>query len=236
MIRLVIVENHPAIADGLASLLRGVPDIEVVGLASTPRDAHVLLDRETPDVVLCDVMLGPSDAGFGLLAAHGDRSAFLMYSAFDYPAHHVRAIEGGALGYLSKSVEVEVIIRAIRRAAEGSTSFPPSVLASARQAPRRPTAREQQLLLHLSRGATNEDLAASLGLVVKSVEGMIRRLFDRYGVDNRTQLARFALAQGWLTGGNGDGSEQPAAGTDAVGGGAGEGEPVQDSPRRGSRG
>src|SRR5829696_8563111 len=146
-------------------------------------------------------MLGGHDAGFDLLAAHRTQSAFVMYSAFDYPAHHVRAIEGGAAGYLSKSAELEVIVRSIQRAAQGGSSFPSDVLDSARHAPRPPTPRERELLGLLAGGSTNEDLGLALGLRVKSVEGMIRRLFDRYGVDNRTQLARYALAQGWLTSG-----------------------------------
>jgi DNA-binding NarL/FixJ family response regulator len=204
VIRLLIVEDHPAIAEGLAALIGATQDIDVVGVTSDESEARQLIARQSPDVVLCDVMLNGRDAGFDLLRAHRGDAAFVMYSAFDYPAHHVKAIEGGAAGYLPKTAEVELIVRAIGRAAAGEHTFPPDVLDSARRAPRPPTRRERELLVRLAAGATNEDLAAALGLRVKSVEGMLRRLFDRYGTDNRTQLARYASQQGWLTGGLGD--------------------------------
>jgi DNA-binding NarL/FixJ family response regulator len=206
MTRLVIVEDHTAIAQALAVLLAG-PDITVIGTASDVETADELIGGQAPDVVLCDVMLGGRDGGFDLLDRHGAATRFLMYTAFDYPAHHARALRGGAAGYLPKTVDAEAIVKALRHVAAGGTYFPPSVIDSARRAPRPPTEREHQLLVLLAEGAQNDAMARELGLRVKTIEGMIRRLFDRYGVDNRTQLARFATRQGWLTG---IGDEEPA--------------------------
>jgi two-component system response regulator DesR len=152
-------------------------------------------------VVLCDVMLTGRDDGFRLLAAHHAEARFVMYSAFDFPAHHVRAIDEGAAGYVSKMADADEIARAIRRVAAGGVAFGPEVLASARQAPRPPTPRERQVLELLVDGASNDEMARGLGIRVKTIEGTIRRLFDRYSVENRTQLARYALRQGWLTSG-----------------------------------
>ena len=198
MTRLLIVEDHTAIAQGLSVLLSG-PEIDVVGTAGDAETADELMRTGDPDLVLCDVMLGGRDVGFDLLARHGARARFVMYTAFDYPAHHARALKGGAAGYLSKLADTETIAKALRHVAAGGQWFPRGVLDSARRAPKPPTDREHQLLVLLAEGEPNEGMARIMGLRVKTIEGMIRRLFDRYGVDNRTQLARFAMRQGWLT-------------------------------------
>lgn len=198
MTRVAVVEDHRAIAEGLAALLAG-EGIEVVGTASTPELADELIRSKRPDVVLCDVMLGGHDAGFELLASLKGVSRFLMLSAYDYPAHHSRAIAAGAAGYLSKMIDAEGLVAAVEAVAAGRTGFDPSVVESAKHAPRQPTPREREMLRELARGATNDEIAGALRISVKTVEGMIRRLFERYGVTNRMELARLANAQGWLT-------------------------------------
>lgn len=196
--RIVIVEDHPAIGEGLAALLNG-DGVSVVGTAATAEAAETVIREQRPDVVLCDVMLGGRDAGFDLLAKLGKISRFLMMSAFDYPAHHARAIRAGASGYVSKMVDANALVHAIQLVAAGERGFDASVLESARRAPRFPTNREREMLVELAHGATNEEIAAALRISVKTVEGMLRRLFERYGVTNRTELVRLANAQGWLT-------------------------------------
>ena len=200
MIRLLIVEDHAVCADGLAALLQVKDDVEVVSIARDERRAAELIGSLNPDVVLCDVMIAGCDRGFALQRTYGRRSRFILYSPSDYPAHQVRAVREGAAGYVPRSADLDAILGALRRVAAGGTAFPPDVLASVRGAPREPTERERELLVMLARGATNEELAGRMDLRIKSVEGMLRRLFDRYGVENRTQLAWYALAQGWLTG------------------------------------
>ena len=199
MIRLVVIEDHPAIAEALAALLRQEEDLAVEHVLADPDTAAELLATTPPDVVLCDVMLGGRDAGFDLLTSVGGRSRFVMYSAYDFPSHHSKAIARGAYGFVSKLASAEDIVAAIRRAANGEKSFAPHVLRSARAAPPEPTRRELQLLELLAEGASNDELAARLDISPKTVEGTIRRLFDRYSVENRTQLARLAMRQGWLT-------------------------------------
>jgi DNA-binding NarL/FixJ family response regulator len=198
MIRLVIVEDHPAIAEAMAALLGAEPDIRVIGVANDPERAALMIDELAPDVVLCDVMLGGRDAGFDLVSRAGSRSRFLMLTAYDSQSYHVRAIRVGAAGYLSKMSDAKTIAATIRRIHAGHRGFSMDVLRSASQAPTPPTRREMQLLELLSEGATNDEIASALGIRAKTVEGMLRRLFDRYAVDNRTQLARYAARQGWV--------------------------------------
>ena len=201
MIAVAIVEDHPAIAEGLAALIGAEPDIDIVWVAGSEPTADGLLATSRPDVVLCDVMLDGRDDGFELLARHGRTVKFILYTAFEFPAHHARALQGGAAGILSKIAPAEEIVAAIRRVNGGGKAFPARVLQSARRAPRPPSARELQLVALLVEGLSNDELATRLGRSSKTVEGSLRRLFERYGCDNRTQLARLAMRQGWLTGG-----------------------------------
>jgi DNA-binding NarL/FixJ family response regulator len=199
MIRIVLVEDHPAIADGLAALLGSEPDLEIVGIAHTLREAEEMLERAPFAIVLCDVMLEGRDDGFELLRRFGSTQPFIMLTAYDFQAHHAAAVAGGAAGYLSKLSDAATIARTIRRVAAGESAIPAPVMESARRAPAPPTARERQLLTMLTAGASNDDIAFAMGIKVKTVEGMLRRLYDRYGTANRTQLVRFSLHQGWLT-------------------------------------
>lgn len=195
--RLLIVEDQPAVAKALGLLLMSQDGIEGVAIATDAASAREVFEREHPDVVLCDVLLGEGETGFDLLRDLGGRARFLIFTAWDLANYHARSLREGAAGFVSKTAPTETIFEAIRAVAAGDDWFPPEVLASAASAPRQPTPRELELLAHLDRGATNEEIAAAMGLRVKSVEGMFRRMFDRYEVDNRTMLARLAIREGW---------------------------------------
>lgn len=214
VIRVAILEDHAAIAEGLGALL-ATSGMRVVGIAHTATEAHDLIRVEQPAVVLCDVMLGGRDAGLELAERHGARSRFLMLSAYDFPAHHARAVRAGAAGYLSKLEDAATLLEAIRAVAAGRRVFSPAVLASAKRALKPPTDRECELLVCLADGASNDACAEALGISVKTVEGMLRRLFDRYGAGNRTQLVRVATREGWLPvefAGSADGVARTTAG------------------------
>jgi DNA-binding NarL/FixJ family response regulator len=198
VIQLAIVEDHPAIADGLAALLRQSPDVTVVGTAADTASASALIERESPDVVLCDVRLARGDDGFDLVRRFTPDRAFIMLTVVSYPSYHVRALELGAKGYLSKMATVEEILEAVRRVAAGGTAFPPAARAAVSDALRVPTPRELEILALVVEGHANAEIARRLSLRVKTVESQLRRLFDRYDVGSRTALARLAVQQGWI--------------------------------------
>jgi two-component system response regulator DesR len=198
MIRLAIVEDHPAIADGLAALLRDEVDVTVVGTARDADAADRLIQTQSPDVVLCDIRLaGPVD-GLQLLARHDSGPAFIMLSAYSYPSYYAAAVEHGAKGFLSKMATIAEILKAVRTVAAGGSTFPDSVRRAARAALRPPTPRECQILTLVAEGRANADIAELLSLRVKTIESQLRRMFDRYDVGSRTSLVRVAQRQGWL--------------------------------------
>jgi DNA-binding NarL/FixJ family response regulator len=197
VIRLAIVEDHPALADGLATLIKGSADVDVVGTALDVDAASALIDRAAPDVVLCDVRLGVGD-GFDLVRRHSPGPAFVMLSAYSFPSYHARAVELGVKGYLSKMATADQILDAVRAVASGRTAFPIDARRSAREALRVPTSRELEILTLVADGHSNVEIAERLSLRVKTVESQLRRLFDRYDVTSRTGLARLAVRQGWI--------------------------------------
>lgn len=197
MIRVAIVEDHPAIADGLAALIRQSEDVSVVGTARDVQSASTLIEHESPDIVLCDIRLAEASDGFDLVSRHRSGPAFIILSAYWYPSYHVKAVELGAKGYLSKMATVEQIIGAVKIVAAGGTAFPPAARRAASAALRMPTPRELEILALVAEGHSNAEIADRLSLRVKTVESQLRRLFDRYDVTSRTALVRLAARQGW---------------------------------------
>lgn len=202
LIRVAVVDDHPATAEGLASLLAASADVEVVGTARDISGARDLIRAATPDVVLCDIELGGGGRGFELLATQrpgeGTMPAVVFFSAYDYPAFRALAMEGGAAGYLLKTAPLAEILDAIQTAAAGGTTFTSDDLRAARSGLRPPSERELEVIGLIVAGRSNEDIAAQLAIGPKTVESHLRRLFARYSVYNRTALAILAVRQGWV--------------------------------------
>jgi DNA-binding NarL/FixJ family response regulator len=200
VIRLAIVEDHPAIAEGLMALLRLESGLTVVGSARDSVAAERLIAAESPDVILCDIRLAGTVDGLELLARHAAGPAFIMLSAYSYPSYYVAAVDHGAKGYLSKMASIEQIVAAVRTVAAGGTAFPSDVRRVVRSALRPPTPREAQILALVAEGLGNAEIAERLSLRLKTIESQLRRMFDRYDVASRTSLVRVARQQGWIEG------------------------------------
>ncbi len=202
MIRVAIVEDHPATAEGLAALLDKEPDVIVIGTAPNLDQAKTLIRSKAPDVVLCDVELAGSGRGFELLGDTSDAEAkapaIVFLSSYDYPAFYAFALERGAAGYLLKTEPVSEIVRAIRKAAAGGKTFDVAAIRVGAPSHRRPSEREVGLISRLAAGRSNDEIALELGISVRTVESHLRRLFARYGVFSRTELAMLSVREGWV--------------------------------------
>jgi DNA-binding NarL/FixJ family response regulator len=205
-IRVLVVDDHPAIAAAVRAAAvaeQGVHqrDIEVVGAARAVDEALDLLARPgaQPDIVLCDVQLQAGTDGLQVVqraVAAGVRA--IVVTSFDRSSLMRAAFEHGASGFLHKGVDVAEILRAVRVVADGGTAFSAASLDAVRYGPRPPSAREVGVMRELQRGATNEEIGARLGIARRTVESHLRRLFDRYGVVSRTELAFLAVREGWI--------------------------------------
>jgi len=202
-IRVAIVEDHPVVREGTAAILAAQPGITVEGTAGSLTEARALLARVEVDVVLLDIRLG-GESGLGLLAATDrpaadsrptNRPAIVVLTAYDYPQYADAALRMGAAGFVLKTAPLGEIVAAIRLAAAGGLAFQvrPSVPAA-----ERPTARELDVVRLVVDGCSNDEIGAALGIGARTVETHLRRLFERFAIASRTELATRALREGWL--------------------------------------
>jgi DNA-binding NarL/FixJ family response regulator len=200
MIRLLVVDEHPVIGEGIRAILNDQPDFWVDTVTDV-NSATAALDARHHDIVICEIRLQGRNAGLDLLRQRRiDGSAFIMFSAHSIPSFYAEAVELGAAGFLSKTASPDKIVRSIRTVAEGGRAISAAALKGARIARRKPAPRELEIVALVAAGATNAEIARRLLIGLPTVEGVLRRLFDRYSVPNRTALARLADGEGWLPG------------------------------------
>jgi DNA-binding NarL/FixJ family response regulator len=198
-IRVLLVDDHPVVLDGLAAGLRQ-HGIEVTGLAMSLAQARAILAGGNIEVVLVDIRL-PDGSGTELfrLAKDPGAPAFIVLSSFATAEYLEVAMSLGARGYLLKSAQTSDLVAAVRRVAAGVPAFTPEQLLEGHGAIWSPlSAREARIVARLLAGRSNAEIGADLGLSTKRVEAYLTRLFERYDVASRTELALRAQAEGWL--------------------------------------
>ena len=194
-VRAVVVDDHPVVREGTASLLASQPAIQVVATAGSIDGVRDAIARVAADVLLLDIRLG-SDSGLGLLGTSPDGPAIVVLTAYDYPQYADAALRLGASGFVLKTAPIAELLDAIRRVAAGGLAF------SVRPRPGASSARLSERELDVVRlvvdGRSNDEIAARLGIGAKTVESHLRRLFERFDLASRTELATRALREGWL--------------------------------------
>ena len=193
-IRVVVVDDHPVVRDGTAALLAAQDGIEVAGTAGSIDEARQVLAAVAADVVLLDIRLG-TGSGLSLLTDDGPRPAVVVVTAYDYPQYAEAALRLGASGFVLKTAPIAELLDAIRRAAAGGLAFGVRPQASDRA---RLSRRELDVVGLVIEGRSNDEVAAALGIGAKTVETHLARLFERFGIASRTELATRALREGWL--------------------------------------
>lgn len=205
-IRLAIVDDHPIVRDGTAGLFAAQPNVEVVAVGSTLDEARgILASADPPDVLLLDIQLG-SDSGLSLLTdeAGGDdggrggpgarQTAVVLLTAFDYPQYAAAALQLGAAGFVVKTAPIAELVAAVEAAATGHLAFDER----ARGRLDRLTGRELEIARLATAGRSNDEIGRALGIATKTVEAHLGRLYARFDVASRTELAARALREGWL--------------------------------------
>ena len=130
-IRIVVVDDHPVVRDGLVGMLAGQPDLQVVAQAANGREALLQVERHDPDVVLMDLRMPEMDGVSAItqLRERGHRANVLVLTTYDRDEDIVPAIEAGATGYLLKDTPREELFRAVRAASRGESALTPAVAA-----------------------------------------------------------------------------------------------------------
>lgn len=205
-IRVLIVDDHEIVREGLQILLSEEPGVEVVGTAKDGGDALALIKKHKPDVVLMDIAMPVMDGIETTRRVVSDFPAtrVLILTSYSDDLRVRDAIQAGATGYLLKDVLKADLLNAIRSAAEGKPALHPDaqqyLMRQMTGVDPRPhsrlTAREFDILKLIASGKSNKEIALALSLTEGTVKGYVSAIFDKLGVADRTQAALYAVEHG----------------------------------------
>lgn len=212
MIRLLIIDDHEMVREGLKAMLTAEPDFEIVGDTANAEQAFELIARLHPDVILLDIRL-PGVSGVDVCRTVTERypeTAVIILTTFTDEALVAQCIQAGARGFIVKDIERFDLKRSIRAVARGEAAIDPkaavAVLAQLRRAPQvsqgpspEPLSPQQIVILRLvAQGLSSREIATQLYLSENTVKGYVQEILHRLGVKNRTEAVMVAVKQGWL--------------------------------------
>jgi DNA-binding NarL/FixJ family response regulator len=207
-IRVLVVDDHPVVRQGLRTFLDLQGDIVVVGEAADGDACVAAAEELRPDVVLLDLRMPEADGLVALrgLRQQGNPARVLVITSFTDPAAVLPAVRAGAAGYVYKDVDPPALAAAIRAVHAGHVLLHPDVarlLAVGDAQPpavARLTAREREVLTEIARGRSNREIARTLQLSEKTVKTHVSAVLTKLGLQDRTQAALFAVRSGLLDG------------------------------------
>ena len=215
-IRLLLVDDHTLVRQGLRNILESETDFEIVGEADNGQQAVEVAQELLPDVVLTDIRMGDVD---GVTATRRIRAAVpsakvIVLTNYDEDELVFSSIRAGASGYLLKEVQSQQLIDAVRHVAQGYTLVYPSVAKRVLDEFGQPrlaapsstngfdaeladlTPRERQILRLIAHGRTNKDIGATLGITERTVKTHVSNIFAKLQLSDRTQAALYAHRKG----------------------------------------
>jgi two-component system response regulator DevR len=212
MIRLLIIDDHEMVREGLKAMLISEPDFAIVGDAANAEQALALIERLHPDIVLLDIRL-PGVSGIEVCRTVTTRypeTAVIILTTFSDENLVAQCIQAGARGFIVKDIERFDLKRSIRAVARGEAAIDPkaavAVLAQLRKAPPthteplpEPLSSQQLVILRLvAQGLSSREIATQLYLSENTVKGYVQEILHRLGVKNRTEAVMVAVKHGWL--------------------------------------
>jgi DNA-binding NarL/FixJ family response regulator len=205
MIRVMLVDDHPVVREGLRGMLEAELDLTVVGEAGSGEEAVAQARVLETDVILMDLRMRDLD-GVGAterILADNPRSTVVVLTTYETDADILRAVEAGASGYLLKDASRADLANAIRAAARGETVLAPSVAGRLVNQVRRPatqslSGREVEVLRLVAKGLTNADIGRSLHISEATVKTHLLRTFGKLDVSDRTAAVTTAMSLGLL--------------------------------------
>ncbi len=206
-IRVLIVDDHAVVRQGLRMFLRIDPEIDVVGEAEDGEEALRLAAELQPDVVLMDLLMPRMDGITAITHLHEtwpDIEVIALTSVLE-DMSVVGAIKAGAMGYLLKDTEADQLCRSIKAAAAGQVQLSPQAAArlmrevKAPDSPETLTERETDVLRLIGQGLSNKEIARELGIGEKTVKTHVSNVLSKLGVLSRTQAALHAVRIGLVT-------------------------------------
>ena len=205
MIRLLIVDDHPVVRDGLRGMFAGDDRFQVVGEAASGDEALAVARSAAPDVVLMDLRMPGMDGvtTIGALRRTGSTARVLVLTTYDTDSDVLPAIKAGATGYLLKDTPREELFRAVSAAHRGESVLSPAVagrlIGQLRSPAREPLSqRELEVLRLTARGRTNRETAAELFISEATVKTHLLHVYAKLGVRDRAAAVAAAFERGLL--------------------------------------
>jgi DNA-binding NarL/FixJ family response regulator len=206
MIRIVVIDDHPVVREGLVASLEDAPEFRVVGSAASAEEALPLVSARKPDVILLDLEL-PGTSGLDAIPALAQAhpaGRLLILTAYDTEERVLGAIRAGAKGYLLKGASLKEIAHAIRAVHAGESYLQSRIAATvmAELGPgRRPATlsrREREVLRLVADGQANKQIAQALGITERTVKFHVTSILNKLGADNRAHAVAVAAQRGLI--------------------------------------
>jgi DNA-binding NarL/FixJ family response regulator len=199
-IKVMVVDDHPLMRVGVASIINARADMTVVAQTGTGEEAVSLFAQHKPDITLMDLRLPQMSGVDSILAIRGRWPAarFVVLTTYEGDEDIHRALEAGAKGYVIKGMPYQTLIDALLRVHSGGRFLPPPVARAlaARMPDSELSSREQEVLRHLVDGMTNKEIANLLGITEATVKCHVSTILMRLNVSDRTQAVVTALQRG----------------------------------------
>ena len=202
MIRIMVVDDHPLLRDGIAALLAGQPDLELVAQASNGREAIEQFRRHAPDVTLMDLQM-PEMSGIDAIVAIREASPdarVLVLTTYSGDVQVLRALKAGARAYLLKNLLHKELLTTIRAVHAGQKTMSPSVAAELADfsGDEALTPREIEVLRLIASGLANKEIAAQLSITEETVKSRVKNILMKLRANDRTHAAMIGLRRGIL--------------------------------------
>jgi DNA-binding NarL/FixJ family response regulator len=207
-IRILLVDDHPIVRDGLAAVIASQPDLVVVGEAGDGLQALELAKQTTPDVILLDLEMPELDGVETLirLKDEGSTARVIVFTAFDSDERILSAVQAGARGYLLKGTPRQELFNAIRVVHAGGSLLQPIVASKlmrrVRQEPTQPgeslTSRELEVLEQLALGLQNKEIGAALSITERTVKFHVSAILGKLDAGNRTEAVAIGAKRGLI--------------------------------------
>lgn len=199
-IRVLIVDDHTIVRQGLVAMIENEPDMTVVGQVGNGVEAIALYRQLQPDVTLMDLQMPQMSGADATLAICTEfaNAHIIILTTYDGDEDIYRALRAGAKGYLLKDAEPEALLSAIQLVHSGQQYIPSEVAAKLVQRMNVPelTDREQEVVRQMALGLSNHDIGAALSITESTVKFHINRILSKLGVSDRTQAVITALKRG----------------------------------------
>ena len=201
-IRVFCVDDHPLMREGIATVIKNEPDMQLVAEASTGHDAIRGFREHRPDVTLMDVRM-PDMGGIDALVAirtEFPNARVIMLTTFEGDAEIKRALEAGARGYMLKSMPRKQLVDVIRKVHGGQKHIPNEVAAQIMEHLGAETLskREVEVLQKVAAGNRNSDIAALLFISEETVKGHVKHIMEKLGASDRTEAVAIGIRRGFI--------------------------------------